>query len=334
MEKPNINKFALAGDIGGTKTNMGLFQMGKRRPILKVFETYSSKAALNLEDIIQRFLKKHPKTVACACFGIAGPVLDGRCKTTNLPWDVSEARIKKHFGWEQVSLINDLAAMAHAIPMLNNKEVFSLNPVKTQKKGNIALIAPGTGLGQALFVFQDTHFIAVPSEGGHTDFAPTSEVEVDLWKYLHKQFGHVSVERVLSGSGIFNIYAWLKDSSKYREPSWLARKIKQDDPAKVITDAALHDGQALCVKTLKVFVGVLGAVSGNLALTGMTTGGVYLGGGIPPKILPLLKKDLFMKAFKAKGRFREILEKMSVKVILNDRAPLLGAAAHAFNLGG
>jgi len=332
MGKHKSKTFVLAGDIGGTKTNMGLFQMGKSRPILKQFESFSSRETANLEDIIQQFLKQHPSTVACAGFGIAGPVLDGRCKTTNLPWDVSEDRIKKRFGWPCVSLINDLAATAVAIPLLNNKEFFPLNSARTRKKGNIALIAPGTGLGEALLIFQNEGYAPLSSEGGHADFAPNSDFEVELWKYLHKRFGHVSVERVLSGPGLFNIYSWLKDSGRYREPSWLAQKIKEDDPARVITAVALVDRGTLCVEALKMFVSILGAVSGNLALTGMTTGGVFLGGGIPPKILPILKKGLFMKAFKAKGRFSDILEKIPVKVILNDRSALMGAATHAFKM--
>jgi glucokinase len=306
--------------------------MGKRRPILKKFASFSSRKAENLEDIIQQFIEQHPSTVTCAGFGIAGPVFDGRCKTTNLPWDVSEDRIKKRFGWPCVSLINDLAATAVAIPILNNKEFFHLNSARTRKMGNIALIAPGTGLGEALLIFQDEGYVPLSSEGGHADFAPNSDFEVELWKHLHKRFGHVSVERVLSGPGLFNIYSWLKDSGRYKEPSWLAQKIKENDPARVITEAALDDMDTLCVEALKIFSSILGAVSGNLALTGMTTGGVYLGGGIPPKILPILKKDRFMKSFRSKGRFSDMLEKIPVKVILNDRTALMGAAAHAFKM--
>jgi len=332
MGKLENKPFVLAGDIGGTKTNMGLFQKGKSRPILKHFEIYSSREAANLEEIIQQFQKKYAITVGCAAFGIAGPVFDGRCKTTNLPWEVSEDRIKKRFGWPCVSLINDLAATALAIPMLSNKEVFLLNRAISRKMKNIALIAPGTGLGKALIIFQNGNYVPLSSEGGHADFAPNSDIEIDLWKHLHKRFGHVSVERVLSGPGLFNIYSWLKDSGRYREASWIAQKIKEDDPARVITEAGLDGKDSLCVEALKMFVSILGAVSGNLALTGMTTGGVYLGGGIPPKILPILKKGLFMNAFKAKGRFSDMLEKIPVKVILNDRAALMGAATHAFKM--
>jgi glucokinase len=206
-----------------------------------------------------------------------------------------------------------------------------LNRAVSRKKKDIALIAPGTGLGEALLIFRNENYVAVSSEGGHADFAPSSDAEIGLWKYLHKRFGHVSVERVISGSGLFNIYSWLKDSGEYEEPSWLAQRVREDDPAKVITQAATDKQDPLCVESLDMFVSILGATAGNLALTGMTTGGVYLGGGIPPKILPFLKKGLFMKSFHAKGRFTAMLEKIPVKVILNDSAALLGAAKYAFD---
>lgn len=322
----------LAGDIGGTKTNLGLFFRGKRRPLPKVIEGYSSRRAANLENIIQRFLERHQVSIVSACFGIAGPVVNGRCKITNLPWDVSEDRIKRRFKWDHVRLINDLMAAALAIPLLHSNEVLALNKIKTRKGQNLALVAPGTGLGEALLVFQNGQYMPISSEGGHADFSPNSEAEIKLWRYLHKKFDHVSIERVLSGPGLLNIYSWLKDSGQYKEPLWLARKMKERDPARVITEAALNEKNPLCIAALNMFVSILGAVSGNLALTGTTTGGVYLGGGISPKILPVLKKGVFMKAFTDKGRFRNYLEKIPVKVILNDKAALLGAAFRAFEL--
>jgi glucokinase len=322
----------LAGDIGGTKTNLGLFVRGKRRPLPKVIERYSSRRAANLENIIKRFLERHPVSIASACFGIAGPVVNGQCKTTNLPWDVSEGRIKRRFRWNHVHLINDLMATAQAIPLLHRNEVLALNRIKTRKGQNLSLVAPGTGLGEALLVFQNGQYIPMSSEGGHADFSPNSEAEITLWRDLHKKFGHVSIERVLSGPGLLNIYSWLKDSGQYKEPVWLARKIKEMDPARVIAEAAMNKKSPLCIKSLNMLVCILGAVAGNLALTGMTTGGVYLGGGIPPKVLPILKKGVFMKAFTDKGRFRGFLEKIPVRVILNDKAALLGAAFRAFEL--
>jgi glucokinase len=321
----------LAGDIGGTKTNLGLFRIGKTRPLASVIETYSSREAPNLEYIVERFLQKREVAISGACFGVAGPVIRGRSKTTNLPWDVSEVRIRNRFKWSHVSLINDLAATAHAVALLNSRELFSLNKAKARKGQNLALVAPGTGLGEAILICRDGKYIAVASEGGHVDFSPNNETEVELWRYLHKRFGHVSIERVLSGPGLVNIYSWFKDSGRYQEPDWLARDTEEMDPARVITKVALDGRHPLCVESLNMFVSILGAVAGNLALTAMTTGGVYLGGGISPKVLPKLKENIFMQAFTNKGRFRKFLEKIPVKVILNDQAALLGAAHFAFD---
>ena len=333
MKNTDNESIILAGDIGGTKTNLGLFIRGKRRPLLKVIETYSSRGALKLENIIEQFLERHHVSITSACFGIAGPVVNGRCKTTNLPWDVSEARIKELFRWERVRLINDLAATAQSIPLLNSRELVYLNRAGGPRKGqNLGLIAPGTGLGKALLIYREGRYISVSSEGGHADFSPNNEGEVKLWQYLHKRLGHVSIERVLSGPGLLNIYSWMKDSGRHKEPAWLAGKIKEMDPARVITEAAINEKNPLCIAVLNMFVSILGAVSGNLALTGMTTGGIYLGGGIPPKILPVLKEGPFMKAFTNKGRFKDLLEKIPVRVILNDRAALLGAASCALEL--
>ncbi|MEA1947805.1 MAG: glucokinase [Thermodesulfobacteriota bacterium] len=318
--------FVLAGDIGGTKTNLGLFTQGKRRPLSKVIETFSSQNAPDLEHIIRQFLEIHTASVTHACFGVAGPVVDGKSKTTNLPWNISEDRIKKQFNFHRVKLVNDLTATAMAIPLLKKDEFFPLNQAGSIKDRNLALIAPGTGLGKAMLIYQNGRYLPVPSEGGHADFAPNNEAEMKLWRYLHQHYGHVSIERVVSGSGLVNIYNWLKDSGRLNKPDWLRQKLKEMDPAKSITEAALANKDVGCVKALNMFVSIFGAVAGNLALTGMTTGGVYLGGGIPPKILSKLKENIFMEAFINKGRFKGFLEKIPVKVILNDKAALIGAA--------
>jgi glucokinase len=321
--------FVLAGDVGGTKTNLGFFLKGKGRPLLKVIETYSSREANNLESIIERFLERHPASITSACFGIAGPVVNGLCKTTNLPWDVSEVRLRDRFKWEHVRLLNDLTATALAVPLLDRRKFFTLNKARMQKgqeRKPLGLVAPGTGLGQALLIFKNGRYIPISSEGGHADFSPNTEAEVRLWKYLYKRFGHVSIERVLSGSGLLNIYSWIKETGRHREPAWLNKKIKAMDPATAITESALEDKHPLCVESLNMFVSILGAVSGNLALIALTTGGVYLGGGIPPRILPKLREGLFMAAFVNKGRFKAFMGKIPVRVILDDKAALIGAA--------
>ena len=318
--------FFLAGDIGGTKTNLGLFIKGEKRPHARVIRTFSSTKAPNLESIIRRFLQEHPVTIAGACLGIPGPVVNGRAKATNLPWIVSENHIKGRFGWPRVRLVNDVTLTAMAIPLLRSREVHALNQTRVRRDQNVALVAPGTGLGMALLIFENGEYVPVPSEGGHADFAPTREPEIRFWRYLHRRWGHVSIERVLSGPGLVNIYSWLKGTGRHKEPAYVAGMFRQMDPAAAITQAALECHNPLCRKALEMFVSILGALCGNLALTGMTTGGLYLGGGIPPKILPVLQDGNFMKSFTAKGRFRGLLEKIPVLVILNDKAALLGAA--------
>lgn len=318
--------FVLAGDIGGTKTNVGLFVMGKKRPEPLVIESFASREAPHLEDIVDRFLKSHPAPIFSACFGIAGPVINGRCKTTNLPWVVSETQMKRRFHWRHVRLLNDLAAAATAVPLLRRSEQVSINKGISRKKGNLALLSPGTGLGQAVLIYKEGEYVPLSSEGGHVSFAPMTEREVVLWRYLRKKYGHVSVERALSGPGLINIYSWLRDSGRYKEPDWLKALMKEKDPAKAITENALRRRQALCVESLRHYVSMLGSAAGNLALTSMALGGVYLGGGIPPKILPALQQGAFLKAFMAKGRFSGFLSRIPVRVILNDKAALLGAA--------
>jgi glucokinase len=305
---------------------LGLFLKEKERPVPTVIETFESQNTPDLEHIIRQFLEIHPVPVTHACFGVAGPVVNGKSKITNLPWNISEDRIKKQFNFHHVRLINDLTATAMAIPILNKDEFFPLNQAGSIKNQNLALIAPGTGLGKAMLIYQNGRFLPVPSEGGHADFAPNNEAEMKLWRYLHQHYGHVSIERVVSGSGLVTIYNWLKDSGRLNEPEWLKQKLKEMDPAKTITDAALASKDPGCVEALNMFVSIFGAVAGNLALTGITTGGVYLGGGIPPKILSKLKENIFMEAFINKGRFKGLLEKIPVKVVLNDKAALIGAA--------
>jgi glucokinase len=322
----------LAGDVGGTKTNLGLFVAGKQRPVARVVESFSSAGSPGLETIVKSFLSKHRTDVSSACFGIAGPVVRGKCKTTNLPWEVSEVSLKKRFEWPHVRLLNDLTATAEAVPLLTIRERVTLNELRAPKHQNLALIAPGTGLGQALMAFRNGEYVSVSSEGGHVDFAPANEAEVRLWRYLRGMFGHVSVERVLSGPGLVHIYSWLRDTEGHREPVWLKDRLGQGDSAKVITEAALNQRQPLCREALRVFVSVLGRTAGNLALTGTATGGVYLGGGIPPKILPALQGEGFAKTFVDKGRFEAYLKKIPLYVILNDKAALLGAAKVAFEM--
>ncbi len=322
----------LAGDIGGTKTILGLFVAGKMRPVARATAKFSSRDAGSLEAIVTQMLARHPARVKTACFGIAGPVINGECRTTNLPWVVSEKKLQKRFGWQQVRLINDLGSTALAVPMLYPREVKALNTARVRKGQTIGLVAPGTGLGLALLVWVDGRYRPVPSEGGHANFAPADTAEAGLWRYLHSRFGHVSMERVLSGQGLVNIYEWLKYSGKYAESSLVQAALHRSDAARVITANAINGHDPLCRAAVQRFCRVFGSVAGNLALTGLTTGGLFLGGGIPPKILPALEAEDFMTAFIAKGRFEQFMENIAVRVILNDRAALLGAAHCALTL--
>ncbi len=322
----------LAGDIGGTKTYLGLFMPGKHRPSLQMTETFSSRRATGLDQIIEGFLKDKNVSIRSACFGIAGPVLNGRCRTTNLPWVVSEAHLMKRFQWPRVRLFNDLTATVLAIPSLRGRELHVLHRGQPVKGGPVALIAPGTGLGMALLIFHGDTVLPIPSEGGHAGFCPATEDQLALWKYIKVRFGHASVERVLSGPGLHNIYSFFVSSNRFDEPHWLGDEIRRKDPSRVISERALQNRNPLCVAALDLFIEIFGATAGNLALTGLTTGGIYLGGGIPPKILSRLEGKAFMTAFTQKGRFTELLKKIPVRVILNDKAAILGAAAEALRM--
>ena len=322
----------LAGDIGGTKTRIALFEGSPEKLEMRAEETFASAEFSGVETIARRFMSKHGGACERACFGIAGPVKRGRSETTNLPWVVSEAHLMKRFQWPRVRLFNDLTATVLAIPFLRGRELHVLHRGHPVKGGPVALIAPGTGLGMALLIFHGDTVLPIPSEGGHTGFCPTDEDQLALWKYIKGRFGHASVERVLSGPGLHNIYNFLVSSNRFDEPHWLRDEIRRKDPSRVISELALQNRNPLCVASLDLFIAIFGATAGNLALTGLTTGGIYLGGGIPPKILSRLEGEAFMTAFTEKGRFTELLKKIPVRVILNDKAAILGAAAEALRM--
>lgn len=332
MDDQRSERIVLAGDIGGTKINLGLVGLKDGRPSFLAMDSFPSLEADCLEDIIERFLKDEQQTVSAACFGIAGPVIAGVTKTTNLPWIVAEQSVRERFHFHKVRLINDLVATAYSIPLLGRDELFPLNEGVADPQGNVGLVAPGTGLGVSLMAFAESRLHAVPSEGGHVDFAPKNDREMDLLRYLQADLGHVSVERLASGPGLFTIYRWLRDIRKLHEPPWLTERLQNEDPPKVISEIGLSRRNPLCEEALDMFVSIIGSAAGNLALTGLTTGGMYLGGGIGPKILPKLKEPLFLNSFTGKGRFTELLQRIPVKVILNDKAALLGAAGCAFDI--
>jgi len=326
------SKYILAGDIGGTKTNLGIFrpQADGLKEIDSV--TYSSRTARGLEEMIAAMLARQSVSVSAACFGVAGPVVAGAADLPNLDWSVSENSLRRAFGWQQVQIINDLVATAIAAPRLNPSALTILNQGEPKLDGNLAVIAPGTGLGLALMIAGSGRYQPVASEGGHADFAPNDEAEADLWRFCHQRFGHVSAERVLSGQGLVNIFEWLRSSDERKPIPAVLQAMAFEDPAAVITRHALADDDVLCREALQRFCRIFGAVAGNLALAGMATGGVYLGGGIPPKIMPALQTAAFMEGFTAKGRFSDFMQAIPVLVICEDRAALFGAAQRVYEL--
>jgi glucokinase len=316
----------IAGDIGGTKTTLGVFSEGEKRPAQHLTRTYESAGAPSLERLLEDFLAVHRGPVRGACFGIAGPVVNGRCKTTNLPWEVSESRISRLFGWPRVKLINDLAATATALPLLSPEEVHVLNRATCAAGAPIAVVAPGTGLGMAFLIPHENKMVPVSSEGGHMDFPPVLDGHCSLWRDLKNRFGHVSIERVVSGPGLVDLYLWLRKESGIAEPEWLRAELSTGDAAEIISTNGMEERDAVCTEAMRHFVRILAAVCGNAALMLVARGGVYLGGGIPPKILPLLDDGRFIEAFCDKGRFSELMRDIPVRVIMNPRAALLGAA--------
>lgn len=319
----------LAGDVGGTNTRLAVFETGARcsQPIAEA--TLASQRYASLGDIVQPFLSTYGPDVRFACFGVAGPVQHGRSKAVNLPWEVDAQQLARHTGLDMVWLLNDLEATAYGVTELTPQDTVTINPGAPHVEGNAAIIAAGTGLGEAGLYWHEGRYWPFASEGGHTSFAPINEVHVALLRYLQQRFSHVSWERVVSGPGLYNIYIFLRDTGRGQELPWVAEEMQQQEPAAVISGAALTGQCALCVQALTLFVELYGAEAGNLALKVMATAGVFIGGGIAPKILAKLREPVFMQAFTAKGRLQSVLETVPVHVILNDKTALCGAARYA-----
>lgn len=325
----------LAGDIGGTKVDLGLFDATGpgRPPSLREHARFESRSHRGLEAICAEFLSGRGTHPEAAAFGIAGPIVDGRCEATNLPWVIERSSLERLLRCP-VSMINDLEATAHGVPELAADQLLTLNQGQEVRGAARAIIAAGTGLGEGYMVYDAScgHYVPSASEGGHCDYAPRNAVEIDLLGRLLTRYGRVSVERVVSGPGISEIFEHVAASGAHEVPAGL-RASMAGDAAAAISTAALRERNPVCVETMRRFVAAYGAEAGNLALKVMALGGLYVGGGIAPRILPLMTDGTFMGSFLDKGRFAPLMSRIPVRMILFDRTALLGAAAVAASAG-
>lgn len=320
----------LAGDIGGTKTVLALYRPEDPIGAPYRMRKYASAEYPGLEPIVADFFEGEDETPRFAAFGIAGPVVGRAVTTTNLPWIIEAEQLEQRFGIRRVDLLNDLQATATAVPFLEPGHICPLYQGNDDAAGPVAVVAPGTGLGVAFLIRDGDAYRALPTEGGHMSFGPCSSLEAELLAFLRERFGHVSYERIASGSGLPNIYDFLASTGRYRPPAWLTESLSEaGDPTPIIVAAAQEHRADICVATLDLFVRVLGGAVGSIELLLMSTGGVYLGGGMPPKILDRLRQPDFIEAIHAKGRSRALLERIPVRVILDADSALHGAVWHA-----
>jgi glucokinase len=319
----------LAADVGGTNIRLGLFDVRGTRLVRAADGRLSSRSCRTLTSAVATFLAEHDEHPTIACFGIAGPVIGGRVETPNLPWVIDAGDLRRDLGLDHVWLINDLEASAYGLELLNDDDFVVLNTGNPDGVGNRGVIAAGTGLGEGGLYWDGRRHWPFACEGGHTDFAPRNACEADLLRYLLGRFERVSYERVLSGPGLQNIYQYLRDTRGKREPVWLTDRMREQGAAAAISSAGLDGTSELCVEALDMFVSVYGAEAGNLALKLMASGGMYVGGGIAPRIIERLKDGSFMHAFVAKGRLAPLMRSVPVRVVLNDSVAVMGAARYA-----
>ncbi len=322
----------LAGDIGGTNIRLGLFtqERGPDAPVAQ--KKYPSQAYTGLEEIVQSFLNEHQVSVNQASIGVAGPIKKNRASITNLPWIIDGNTLGHATGIKRVALLNDLEAMAYAIPNLDDSMLETINPGVPVKECVKALVAPGTGLGEVFLTWNGTRYQPHSSEGGHTEFGPRNPLEIELLTYMLKRYEHVSYEWVCSGIGIPNLYSFFRETERYPEPVSFANALaKAEDKAKLIVNAGISEPEKhpICVAVLELFTSILGAQAGNLAMTVSSFGGMYLGGGIPPRIANYIRSSRFLEAFQSKGRLKPMIADMPIYLISHPNTALLGAACHA-----
>ena len=327
----------LAGDVGGTKVHLALYNFVDGKLVQLREEKFPAAEYACLDDVVKTFLSqgKEPKDgIAASCFGCPGPVRDGRLKLTNLPWTLDSRDLQRSIGIEHIFLINDLEANGFGIPELTNDQVHTLHEGDAAAVGHRGLVSAGTGLGECLLIWDGKlrRHTPIPSEGGHTDFSPRDDRDIALLQSLRRTLkGRVSFERVVSGIGIKNVYAFLRDDVKMEEPTWLRERLQTEDPNAVIGTLAESGESEICTEAMRIFSAAFGAEAGNIALKVLAHGGIYLGGGIAPKVLKTMSAGPFTEAFFDKGRMRPILESIPVRIILDDTCALLGAAAYAEN---
>lgn len=326
--------FVLAADVGGTNTKTALARVHNGRPRLIKRHSYSSHNYATLERALEAFLadpdvRPHAARIRAACFAVAGPVEAGRARLTNLTWQIDEAQLRVHFGFPRVALINDFAAAGLGVALLEENDLLTLQPGVPIERAPRVVVGAGTGLGVGLLSWSEGHYDVHASEAGHCDFAPMNQLQDDLLVYLRREFGHVSYERIVSGPGLPRIFAFLKGAGAGEPGAVLAVALRERDPAQAITEFALARLDPLAERTLEIFVSVYGAFAGNMALVTLAHGGVFIAGGIAPKIAPKLTDGTFLRAFNVKGRFQKLLETMPVKVVMNEHVGLYGALAEA-----
>ena len=314
----------LAGDVGGTKISLALFPPGSPRPEPEASEILASADHDSLESALHAFLARHPAQITAAAFGVPGPVVNGICRTTNLPWIVRRDDLAERLGIDGVDVVNDLVATAHGIALLRDDERVELQAGSPAAGGTVAVIAAGTGLGETAILADGDRRLPVSSEGGHADFGPRDDVEVEIWRWLREEHARVEYEMLLSGPGLVNLYRFFHRDDPHPAP-WGDRKPQDPAAAAAVSRAAMEGACAACRESLERFVSIYGAEAGNLGLKMMATGGVYVAGGIAPKILPVLRDGRFLEAFNAKGSFSDLMRSMPVHVVLNPEAALLGA---------
>ena len=316
----------LAGDIGGTKTYLALFDKSANR--LENIVRFENQNFPDFDSILEEYFKDNQQRPVNVCLGVAGPIVNGSCDLTNIDWRIEAGRLEKEF--DTVFLINDLVATACAVPFLEDEDIAILQPGITSNEGRIGVVAAGTGLGEAFLIpAGENKYFVLDSEGGHADFSPRNKLETELLFYLKRKFSRISIERVVSGSGLIHIFEFVKERFSISDSENWEKGLSKEKLASEIINRAVQNQSQVCEKTLFLFAELYGALAGNLALQFLAKGGVYLGGGIAPKILPFLTNGKFIEAFLSKNRFENLLAEIPVKVILNEKAALLGAARYA-----